>query len=97
MNRVPRRLVSLRRLVPSTDLAHYEDLWSSLQSAAVALGAHAWRFAARDDPSRYLEFLEFAEEADPRSRSDVGDFLTRLDREIGAAELEEWVESPPAA
>ena len=96
MNRVPRRLLSLRRLVPSSALGRYEELWSALQSAAVALGAHAWRFAARDDPSRYLEFLEFAEDADPRSRADVGDLLSRLDREIGAGELEEWVESPPA-
>ena len=97
MNRAPRRLVSLRRLVSSPDLGRYEALWSSLQAAAVALGAHAWRFAARDEPSRYLEFLEFAEDADPRSRPDIGDLLARLNREIGAAELEEWVESPPAA
>jgi hypothetical protein len=63
-----------------------------VQAAATAAGAHAWRFSACGDPGHNLEFLEFAEGADPRDRPEVAALLSRLDAEIGEAQVEEWDE-----
>jgi hypothetical protein len=87
-----RRLVSLRRRTEAASRERYGALWTGLASAAIASGAHAWRFVARDDPDLRLEFLEFAESADPRAIAEVTSLLQRLDAEIGNAEAEEWDE-----
>jgi hypothetical protein len=63
-----------------------------VHGAATAAGAHAWRFAACGDPRQNLEFLEFAEGADPRDLPEVAVLLARLDADIGEAEVEEWDE-----
>ena len=94
MTRTPRRLVSLRRVAPVAVRARYDEIWSAVQGAAVSLGAHAWRFSDLGRSGHYLEFLEFAEGADPRTDSSVAGRLTELDAEIGAAEIEEWAECP---
>lgn len=88
----PRRLVSLRRRTDPADRAQYDALWAGLQGAATAAGAHAWRFVACGDPGQSLEFLEFAQGADPRDLPEVATLLTRLDAEAGRAEAEEWTE-----
>jgi hypothetical protein len=87
-----RRLVSLRRRTEAASRERYGALWTGLASAAIASGAHAWRFVARDDPDLRLEFLEFADGSDPRDLPEVTSFLLRLDSEIGDAEVEEWNE-----
>lgn len=87
-----RRLVSLRRRTEAASRERYDALWTELASAAIASGAHAWRFVARDDPDLRLEFLEFADGSDPRDLPEVTSFLLRLDSEIGDAEVEEWNE-----
>lgn len=94
MNRPSRRLVSLRRAVPVAVRGRYDELWSAAQGAVVGLGAHAWRFSDLAGSGHYLEFLEFADGADPRTDRRVGEPLTRLEAEIGAAEVEEWAECP---
>jgi hypothetical protein len=72
--------------------ARYDALWSGVQTAATAAGAHAWRFVACGDPRQTLEFLEFPEGADPRDLPEVAALLARLDAEAGEAEVEEWDE-----
>ena len=94
MTRTPRRLVSLRRVVSAGVRERYDELWSAAQDAAVGLGAHAWRFSELGGSNRYLEFLEFAEGADPRADPSVSGRLAELESEIGAAEVEEWAECP---
>jgi hypothetical protein len=88
----PRRLVSLRRRADPAAGERYDALWSELRGAATAAGAHAWRFVAHGDPGLHLEFLEFAEGADPREVPEVASLLARLHAEVGGAEGEEWDE-----
>jgi hypothetical protein len=87
-----RRLVSQIRKVPEPARAAYESRWEHLRRAATALGAHAWRFRSSIHPERYLEFLEFAADGDPRPDAAVADLLLSLDRDLGPAEVEEWEE-----
>nr|MBA4158591.1 hypothetical protein [Gemmatimonadota bacterium] len=61
-----RHLVSTRRTVPESRRAAYDAAWTPLQAAATGLGAHAWRFRSADHGDLFLEFLEFAADADPR-------------------------------
>lgn len=88
----PRRLVSTRRRTDPAARERYDALWSALQGAATAAGAHAWRFVARGDPDLHLEFLEFAAGSDPRDLPEVHSLLARLGAEVGGAEVEEWDE-----
>jgi hypothetical protein len=70
----------------------YDRIWSELRDAAVANDTHAWRFAGVKDASIRLEFLEFAEHSDPRALLPIRQLLSRLEREVGPAEEEEWAE-----
>jgi hypothetical protein len=87
-----RELVSQIREVPGNQRESYDACWERLRVAAVGRGAHAWRFVSSIHPHRYLEFLEYAADADPRLHSSVADALAALGREIGAADAEEWRE-----
>jgi hypothetical protein len=87
-----RRLVGQTRSVAAQDRAAYDARWEELRSAATALGAHAWRFLSTIHPERYLEFLEFAADRDPRLHATVAGPLLALDRDLGPAEAEEWEE-----
>ena len=87
-----RHLVSQTRSVPISARAVYDALWERVRESATALGAHAWRFQSTIHPDRYLEFLEFAAERDPRTDASVAAPLLALDRDLGPAEAEEWVE-----
>ena len=87
-----RHLVSQTRPVPISARAGYDALWERLREAATAAGAHAWRFQSTVHPDRYLEFLEFAAERDPRTDATVVAPLLALDRDLGPAGTEEWVE-----
>lgn len=87
-----RRLVGQIRMVPAQAGCAYEARWEELRAAATALGAHAWRFQSTIQPERYLEFLEFAADRDPRLDETVAGPLLALDRDLGPAEAEEWEE-----
>jgi hypothetical protein len=87
-----RRLVSQTRTVPAADRAGYDAGWERVRAAVTALGAHAWRFQSTIHPERYLEFLEFAADRDPRPDATVAAPLHDLDRDLGPAEAEEWLE-----
>ena len=87
-----RRLVSLKREVAAAAAELYDEIWAGIVAAATATGAHAWRFSAASDPTLRLEFLEFKAGADPRSATEAGALLGRLDREIAPAIVEEWLE-----
>jgi hypothetical protein len=86
-----RRLVSLRRSVPSPRMEAYGALWTSLAEEVVRAGAHAWRFVSPQDPELHLEFLEFKAAVDPRREPPVRALLDRLDVEAAAAATEEWL------
>lgn len=88
-----RRLVSLRRRVPSDRDASYRTLWASLAARVTPLEAHAWRFVSPQDPELHLEFLEFKASADPRAARDVRDLLARMETEAGGSITEEWLQS----
>ncbi|MBW3628256.1 MAG: hypothetical protein KY464_03060 [Gemmatimonadetes bacterium] len=87
-----RQLVSQIRTVPEEARSRYDSGWEEVRREATALGAHAWRFHSTIHPERYLEFLEFAANGDPREEATVAAPLLALDRDFGTAEVEEWEE-----
>jgi hypothetical protein len=87
-----RHLISLRRRIGADQHAAYDAAWHHLRDAAVARGAHAWRFRSAADATEFLEFLEFRAGADPRSHTPVRDALAALDR-LAPASPEEWREA----
>ena len=87
----------MRRPVPTERRPEYDAAWARLRDAATARGAHAWRFISAVRPDLFLEFVEFAADADPRSRPEIVNALEALDREFGTAAgptaaVEEWRE-----
>ena len=95
----PRRLVSIRRHVPSDRIPEYAELWAALHHAASARGAHAWAFASADHRDTYLEFLEFGADSDVRSDVTVVAAIQALHEKFGEPyptprTLEEWVALP---
>ena len=94
-----RRLVSIRRMVPTSRNDAYDAAWARLNDAAVARGAHAWRFISASEPLVFLEFLEFAGDADLRQDPEVIAAIAALHDEFGdpppqPKTLEEWVNIP---
>lgn len=94
-----RRLLSIRRAVPGGRREEYEAAWARLHAAAIARGAHAWRFRSARVPELYLEFLEFGAEADLRADPSAQAALRALHASFGepfpAPEAqEEWIEIP---
>lgn len=87
-----RRLVSVRRRVGPADRERYDNAWHRYSEAANAAGANAWRFRAADEEHRYLEFLEFAGDDDPRGSRELAEAGAEL-QVIGPAEAEEWLEA----
>jgi hypothetical protein len=97
MDGTERRLVSIRRRVPTDKLEEYLTLWVTMRVNAKARGAHAWNFVSADVPELYLEFLEFGPEADVRQDPDVLGTIKALHEAFGEVypapqTLEEWVE-----
>jgi len=88
-----RRLISTRREITPGGQAAYDAAWSSLAQHARAGGAHAWRFVSAAYPIQYLEFLEFATDADPRSGEAIAAALAEMDL-IAEGAVEEWDEKP---
>jgi len=97
MDGTERRLVSIRRRVPTGRLEEYLTLWLQLRAAAQEVGAHAWNFVSADVPEVYLEFLEFGGESDVRQDPQVLALIKTLHEAFGdlyppPQTLEEWVE-----
>ncbi len=90
--RKERRLLCIRRTVPEADEELYRTLWAQLGAMVRESGSHAWRFVDPDKSRSRLEFLEFEAVNDPRRDSGAAGLLSRLDREIAPAEVEEWLE-----
>lgn len=94
-----RRLVSIRRLVPTERIPEYAEAWAALHNAVTARGAHAWAFASADHRDVYVEFLEFGEDSDVRSDPGVVSAIQALHEKFGdpyptPRTLEEWVALP---
>ena len=89
-----RHLVSQIRDVALASRTRYDARWGEVQRAVTERGAHAWRFVSGIQPDRYIEFLEFAADADPREDAGVSSTLRALDEELGAALVEEWRDDP---
>lgn len=87
-----RRLVSIRRRVPSSEAEGYGTVWSRARQAVEAAGSHAWAFASTGDASERIEFLEFADGSDPRDHPDVAAALDALGRAYGGT-IDEWEEA----
>lgn len=92
-----RHLVSMRRRVPPERRGEYNAAWERLRRSATTYGAHAWRFISAGRNDLYLEFLEFAADADPRDQPDVTVALGDLDSafqdsHFSAEPVEEWRE-----
>jgi hypothetical protein len=95
----PRRLVSIRRYVPSDRIPEYAEMWAALHHAATSRGAHAWAFASADHRDTYIEFLEFGADSDVRSDEGVVAAIQALHAKFGdpyptPRTLEEWVALP---
>ena len=98
-NGMQRRLVSIRRKVPTARLEEYVTLWVKLHTAATAVGAHAWNFVSADVPELYLEFLEFGPDSDIRSDAETLAGIRALHESFGdlyppPQTMEEWVAIP---
>ena len=96
MDGTERRLVSIRRHVPTASLETYLTIWMRMRVAAQACGAHAWTFVSADVPEVYMEFLEFGGESDVRQDPEVLDCIKALHEAFGEPypapqTLEEWV------
>ena len=87
-----RLLTSRARTVAAADRARYDAAWEELRRAATDRGAHAWRFASTILADRYLEFLEFADAADPRGDPAVQAAMRALDERFPAPPPDEWIE-----
>lgn len=87
-----RRLVSIRRRVPPRSEEAYRRAWAEARAAVEATGSHAWAFASAHDASERMEFLEFADGADPRRDPAATAALRTLERDYGG-EIEEWEEA----
>src|ERR1043165_1906320 len=85
METSPRRLVSIRRFVPSDRIPEYAELWAALHHAATSRGAHAWAFASADHRDTYIEFLEFGADSDVRSDPGVVAAIQALHEKFGDA------------
>jgi hypothetical protein len=99
METSPRRLVSIRRFVPTERIPEYAEAWAVLHNAATARGAHAWAFASADHRDVYIEFLEFGQDSDVRSDPGVVGAIQVLHEKFGdpyppPKTLEEWVALP---
>lgn len=92
-----RRLVSQRRTVSPGESEAYATLWEALRFEVEAYSGHAWRFVSTIHPDSHLEFLEFAQGSDPRSRPAVSAALAALDALAAAGDCEEWEERRDAA
>jgi hypothetical protein len=97
MDGTERRLVSIRRHVPTARLEEYLTLWVQMRVAAAERDAHAWNFVSADVPELYLEFLEFGPESDIRQDPPVLATIKALHDAFGdpyppPQTLEEWVE-----
>ena len=95
----PRRLVSIRRYVPTDRIPEYAEAWAKLHNAATARGAHAWAFASATHRDVYLEFLEFGDDSDVRSDEATVAAIQVLHEKFGdpyppPVTLEEWVALP---
>jgi hypothetical protein len=88
---VTRRLQSSIRSVREAP-ADYLHAWSAVSTAAAAAGARAWLFRATDDPSIYIEFIEWKHEAagDTDWSASLAGWAD-LDR-FGAAVTRQWQE-----
>jgi hypothetical protein len=94
-----RRLVSIRRHVPTDAHEEYARLWLALHDAATERGAHAWNFMSADTPDVFLEFLEFGGDSDVRSDPGTLEAIRALHAAFGEPyptpqTLEEWVAIP---
>lgn len=87
-----RRLVSIRRRVEVSESEAYGRKWGEARAAVEAAGSHAWAFASSMDPADRMEFLEFAEGADPRSDPVVAAALEALESDHRGA-TDEWEEA----
>jgi hypothetical protein len=85
-----RALVSIRRRVAEADRAAYDRTWHLLAEVVTRSSGHAWRFRSRQDDRERIEFLEFAEGADPRQTEEVHRLLRTLDT-LSSGHVEEWV------
>jgi hypothetical protein len=95
----PRRLVSIRRYVPTERIPEYAEAWAVLHNAASARGAHAWAFASATHRDVYVEFLEFDADSDVRSDETTVAAIQVLHEKFGdpyppPVTLEEWVALP---
>jgi hypothetical protein len=94
-----RRLVSIRRYVPSDRIPEYAEAWARLHHAATARGAHAWAFASASHRDVYIEFLEFGDDSDVRSDEATVAAIQILHEKFkdpypAPLTLEEWVALP---
>lgn len=85
-----RRLVTTLRDVPSDREDAYLRGWDRLADAVADAGGRAWLFRGRQEPHRYVEFIEFEADADPLAEPDVRRALDALDSAFGDGTMDEW-------
>jgi hypothetical protein len=69
----------------------YRAAWAALREHAAALDVRAWMFHARDDATRFIEFLEWKGAAHPEIDRSLQPHLNGLEQ-FGKGLTEQWVE-----
>ena len=87
-----RRLVEIRRTVPTRLKGEYDAAWAELRDAVTATESHAWRFRSAGDGEAHVEYIEFKIDNDPRSSRAVADGLRRLET-IAPGTTAEWIDA----
>lgn len=84
-----RRLISTHRRVPESAIPRYESGWAEVTQIARRMDLRAWRFRSENDPSRFVEFLEYGRGEHPSRRPELASALEGLEG-ISPGEVEDW-------
>lgn len=85
-----RILHSTRRRVEAGRESEYLRAWARLAATMEALDAHAWLFRSADDDRDFMEFLEYAGDANPLMDEDVVAARATLERDFSPGRVELW-------
>jgi hypothetical protein len=89
-----RRLLCVRRLVPLDRADEYLTSWAAARSAVEAAGGRAWIFRGASHEDRFMEFVEWTDDAGPPLDDPaVSEAMEQLAYYASPLSSEEWEET----